>query len=273
MSRKAARFRTSLRWGACCLLVLGAHASAGVFLVRHAWSDEPLASGAPVMTIALAPLAASPESADAPPAPAASEAQPESAPAPEPEAVKATEQPQAEIEALPAPQAQLPPPAPTPQPQSEPQRRETLDVLPPPRPAVHHAKEKPRPERHASIAAAPPAAERRAPHAAAPTPGPTAHDPNAAANWKSRLVAQIERHKHYPAEALARGEQGVAQVSFSVDRHGGVHGAHVVRSAGSALLDRDALAWVARAAPLPPPPADVSGALIPIVVPLRYSVR
>ena len=269
MSRKAARFGASLRWSACFLLVLGAHASAGAFLLRHAWTDETLAGGAPMMTIALAPVAASPDSTDAPPAPAPSEAQPESAL--DSEAVKAPEQPTAEIEAPPAPQAELPPPAPAPQP--EPQPRETVAVLPPPRPMTHHAKEKPRPERHASIAAAPPAAERRAMHAAAPPQGPSLHDPNAAMNWKSRLVAQIERHKHYPAEAQARGDQGIAQVAFSVDRHGGVHGAHVVRSAGSALLDRDALAWVARAAPLPAPPPDVSGALIPIVVPLRYSVR
>ena len=271
MTRKAAGFGASLRWGVCFLLVLGAHASAGAFLLRHAWTDETLAGGAPVMTVALAPVSASPESTDAPPAPAPSEAQPESAPVPELEAVKAPDQPQAEIEAPPAPQAELPPPAPTPR--SEPQPPETLAVLPPRRPVVHHTKEKPRPERHASISAAPPAAERRAARAASPAEGPTVHDPNAAMNWKSRLVAQIERHKQYPAEAQARGEQGVAQVAFGVDRHGGVHGVRVVHSAGSAVLDRDALAWVARAAPLPPPPSDVSGALIPVVVPLRYSVR
>jgi protein TonB len=92
-------------------------------------------------------------------------------------------------------------------------------------------------------------------------------------NWKARLVAQIERHKRYPATAESRGEQGTAQVAFSVDRHGGVHGAHLVRSTGSLALDSDALAWLARAAPLPPPPPEVSGALIPIVVPLRYRLN
>jgi protein TonB len=92
-------------------------------------------------------------------------------------------------------------------------------------------------------------------------------------NWKSRLVAQIERHKRYPAAAEARGEQGTAQVAFSVDRHGGVHGAHLVRGTGSPALDSDALAWLARATPLPPPPPEVSGALIPIVVPLRYRLN
>jgi protein TonB len=269
MSRGTARVSASLRWGACFLLVLGAHASAGAFLMRHAWTDETLAGGAPVMTIALAPIAASPESADAMPAPARSDAQPESASAPKPEPVTAPEQPKSEIDAPPAPQAELPPLTPA----SEQKPPETVDVLPPRRPVVREAKEKAHRERHVSVAAAPPAAEHRATHAAALADGPTRHDPNAVLNWKSRLVAQIERHKHYPAEAQSRGEQGVAQVAFSVDRRGGVHGARVVHSAGSLMLDRDALAWVARAAPLPPPPPDVAGALIPIVVPLRYSVR
>ena len=79
-------------------------------------------------------------------------------------------------------------------------------------------------------------------------------------------MAQIERHKRYDGS-----ERGVAQVAFSVDRSGGVHRARVVASSGSAVLDRDALAWLDRSQPLPPPPPDISGAMIPIMVPLRYN--
>lgn len=86
-------------------------------------------------------------------------------------------------------------------------------------------------------------------------------------------MAQIERSKSYPAAAKERGDQGDAEVAFSVDRRGGVHRMRLVRGTGSPLLDRDALAWVARAAPLPPPPPEVAGALIPVVVPLRYHLR
>jgi len=35
----------------------------------------------------------------------------------------------------------------------------------------------------------------------------------------------------------------------------------------------EALAWVERAQPLPPPPPDIAGTLIPIVVPLSYNIR
>ncbi len=92
-------------------------------------------------------------------------------------------------------------------------------------------------------------------------------------NWKSQLVARLERAKRYPSEARARGEHGTAQLAFSVDRRGGVHHARIVRSSGSSLLDRETLALVARAAPLPPPPPEVKGAQIAIVVPIRYDIR
>ena len=52
-----------------------------------------------------------------------------------------------------------------------------------------------------------------------------------------------------------------------------MHNARIVRSSGSSLLDRETLALVERAQPLPPPPPDMSGAMIPITVPLRYNYR
>ena len=40
------------------------------------------------------------------------------------------------------------------------------------------------------------------------------------ATWKGRVVALLERKKSYPAEARARGERGVVQTMFSIDRSG-----------------------------------------------------
>ena len=91
-------------------------------------------------------------------------------------------------------------------------------------------------------------AEHRAPVAAAPVAGASGNS-NALPNWKSLLVATLERNKRYPSEARSRGEQGIAQLAFSVDRNGGVHNAHIVRSSGS--LDprwRDAGAGATRRA-------------------------
>jgi len=65
----------------------------------------------------------------------------------------------------------------------------------------------------------------------------------------------------------------VAQLAFSIDRSGGVHHARIVGSSGSNLLDRETLALVERAQPLPPPPADIPGSQIAVVVPIRYTIR
>jgi protein TonB len=98
--------------------------------------------------------------------------------------------------------------------------------------------------------------------------GASSRNPEALLNWKSLLVAQIERHKQFSGT-----DRGIAQIAFTVDRSGGVHHARVAASSGSSVLDRDAIAWLERAQPLPPPPAEVAGAMIPITVPLRYNYR
>jgi protein TonB len=249
------------RWGACFALVLGVHVMAATALLAH-WSVGPpeTPAGGPLILVTLAPAPAAPEPkpTDLAPAPVASQAQPEAAPKPTAPAA-------AEVQPIVAPEAPLP---------------DALAVLPPSRPVErpakhtlreteHHA---PR-ESHASLSTAAPHAQRRAARAQTAAPGPVSRDPDAVPNWRSRLVAQIERHKSYPPEAKERGDQGNAEVGFSVDRRGGVHRMRLVRGTGSALLDRDALAWVARAAPLPRPPPELAGSLIPVVVPLRYHLR
>jgi protein TonB len=46
-----------------------------------------------------------------------------------------------------------------------------------------------------------------------------------------------------------------------------------MQSSGSNILDRETLTLVERAQPLPPPPPEVTGSQIPIVVSIRYNAR
>jgi len=248
----ARRWPEALRWGACLALAFGIHAAGAAVLLTHWSADSDQVANAPVIMIELAALPVAPEVTPTtlPPGPQQIEARPEPAP------VKPVEKPVEKTVELP------------PAPQVEPQ----LAVMPPPKPVERLAERKPK-QKHASLTSAPSTAEHKAAHAAAPTPGATSHNPDAMPNWKSQLVARLERYKRYPSQAQSRGEQGVAQLAFSVDRRGGVHHIRIVHSSGSSLLDEATLALVERAAPLPPPPPEVPGAQIAIVVPIRYSIR
>jgi protein TonB len=147
-----------------------------------------------------------------------------------------------------------------------------MELVPLPKALEKKIENKPK-QKHASLDSAPSSTEQKAERAAAPSPGASSHNPNALPNWKSELVARLERAKRYPSEAQSRGEQGVAQLAFSVDRGGGVHNARIVRSSGSSALDSATLELVERAVPLPPPPPEVAGAQIAISVPIRYNIR
>lgn len=251
------------RWSAGLALALGLHGAAALFMLAHWHADAEEVASAPAILVDFAPAPAAPalKPTELPPGPPQPQQQAQPVPEPEPKDIVATVEAKAQPKKPVEKTIDVPPAL-----------QPTIAVLPPPRPPEKAETRRPR-HRQASLASAPSFAERRAMHAAAAAPGAAAHNPDALPNWRSALAAAIERHKHYPEVALAHGVQGVAQVAFSVDRHGGLHDAHIVRSSGSALLDRDALAWLRRSEPLPPPPAEIRGARIPVTVPLHYDIR
>ena len=242
------RWPESARWVACFALAAGFHVAGAAALLAR-WNDaSDLVANAPVITIELAALPVAPETTpnEMPPGPQQQDAKPE----PEPD--KPLEK-----------KLELPP-----DPKAEPLQA----VVPPPK-VVEKPREKKPKQKHASLVSSPSSADTKSERAAAPMAGASSQNPNALPNWKSQLVAQLERNKHYPPEAQSRGEQGIAQLAFNVDRSGGVHNARITRSSGSSLLDQATLALVTRAAPLPPPPPEITGSQIPISVPIHYNMR
>ena len=233
------RWPEAARWGACFALAIAFHAIGAAALFARWSEDSDLVANAPVVLVDLAPVAVSPNITpnELPPGPQQQQAEPE----PEPE--------------KPIEKIELPP---------DPQVEPVVAVTPQPKPI------KPK-QKHASLASAPSTADHQAERAAAPMPGASSRNSDAMPNWKSQLVAALERQKRYPSEA--RGDQGTAQLAFSVDRQGGVHNARVTRSSGFSVLDHEALALVQRAQPLPRPPPEVPGTQIPIVVPIRFNAR
>jgi protein TonB len=241
----SARVTDIARWGLCFAFVVGAHAAGAAALLAHWNEDADVVANAPVITIDLAPVAVAPQTQpmELPPGPEQTEAKSE----PQPQKPLETQ----EIEPTPAKDAEL-----------------TVAPPNPPEKPKHKQSRK-----QASLTSAPSAVERKAERAAAPAAGALSHNSNALPNWRSALVSQLERYKRYPSQAQARGESGVAQLAFNVDRSGGVHHARIIRSSGSPALDSATVDLVMRAQPLPPPPPEIQGAQIPIVVPIRYSTR
>jgi periplasmic protein TonB len=86
--------------------------------------------------------------------------------------------------------------------------------------------------------------------------------------WRKALVAQIERSKRFPPEAI--GQSGVSKVEFSIERTGHVTRLRLLASSGSAALDDASLELVRRAQPFPPPPAGLADSELTFVVPIRF---
>jgi periplasmic protein TonB len=93
-------------------------------------------------------------------------------------------------------------------------------------------------------------------------------------SWAALLTERIKQVESYPSGARARGEVGVVLISVNIGRDGHVLASHVVHSSGHADLDADALAWIARAQPLPAFPASMAQAeLDDFQIPLRYKLQ
>lgn len=88
--------------------------------------------------------------------------------------------------------------------------------------------------------------------------------------WHARVLGRLNAVKTYPGSARARRQQGTVMVRFSVDRSGQVLSVTLHKTSGFASLDREALALPKRTSPLPPPPAEVRGDSIELVVPVEF---
>ena len=261
------RVGVPLRWGGALAIVLALHAMAAWMLLSRSFPPLVMPAAPEAVMLDLAP--------ELPPAQPASVVLPAPVAVPPPPA-SAAEAPPPVPMADPVP-AELPPMPPV-------QAEAVLPVPPPPpRPQVKpKPKPKPRPverpvERPIEREAPPRVAEEM-PRSAPVQTTPAAARPPAPAStvspsWRSDLLSRLQRAKRYPELARAHGDQGVATVTFTMDRAGRVLAVTLVRSSGSALLDDEAVSLVRRAEPLPSLPAEMPGNTITLTVPISFALR
>lgn len=266
------------RWSCASLLALAFHIG-GILWMLH----EPLMAAADSMP----PAAIMIELADIPQAVAIehNDISPELQNSQASQAVEKVESPP---ELLPEPQEDRPPEPQTPEPVKAPrlERHDKAAIKvpaarkPPPKPKTQTERAKrsedaPRPrqqEQAASRQAVRAQAQADPSHRTAARQSTAGASVSSAssAKWQARLMAHLERRKKYPPGARSRREAGTVLVRFSIDDAGNVLDAQLARSSGFAELDREVLALVRRASPVPAPPAGMPHA---ITAPVRFSVQ
>lgn len=93
-------------------------------------------------------------------------------------------------------------------------------------------------------------------------------------SWESDILAKLQKEKRYPAYALRSKQQDTVLIRFVIDGRGNVLSSTIVKSNGYDLLDRESLALIKRASPLPPPPMNVmKGDRLELVVPIEFFIR
>lgn len=253
--------------------------------VKPVEAPEAAPAPEPVEAVAEAPVV-EPE-----PAPPVEAIEPVAEPAPVQETVPVAETPPPEPVVEEVVQAAAPDPvvpvAPPPSAKPAPPRPEpkTADTKPPPTPKPPEprvAEAKPAPPRQEAAArptASAPGAGGKAGRQARPDTGDAESDsagggmPGVSTDFAALLQAWLAKHKEYPRSAQLRRQQGTALLYFVMDRTGRVLDYRLEKSSGYPLLDREVVAMIERAQPLPPIPDELGQDRLELVVPVQFLLR
>ena len=251
------------RWALSAAIVVLAHGAIAAGMVTWREEIEP-AEPAAAIVVEFAPVPVAPAAPPTDIAPGPEQVMSEASPE---RPVEHVEEEQKVEEKLASKPIEEPPPeikpAPNPDVAIEPPKQEVAKLQPqePRTPAPTTSAPQALPEENAAVPAAPMQGR------LTPTPS------NAVPTWKTHILALLERNKRYPEMAQSRHQEGVAQVFFSLDRQGRVINSRLVHSSGASALDDEALALLRRAEPFPPPPPELPGARVDLMVPIRFNLR
>lgn len=100
-------------------------------------------------------------------------------------------------------------------------------------------------------------------------PPPPSNELDGEPTFEGLLLARLEQFRRYPRKALRQRQEGVVHIRFHMNREGRVVEAAIVQGSGCASLDREALATLRRAQPLPKIPDDRPSPL-EVTVPIEF---
>lgn len=91
--------------------------------------------------------------------------------------------------------------------------------------------------------------------------------------YLTRIAAEIEESKRYPAVTRRRGIEGTATVEFTIASDGSISDLRLEGSSKSYSLDSEAQDIVSEASPFEPIPAELATKEIRIVVPISFRIE
>ncbi len=100
-------------------------------------------------------------------------------------------------------------------------------------------------------------------------PGHAQQSIDAVGEWKRRISLQLASQKRFPP--AAKGQSGIAKLSFTIDRSGNLISGKVSESTGFPLLDAAAIEMLHRAQPFPSAPAELSDDSFTFTVPVNFT--
>ncbi|MEM1111914.1 MAG: energy transducer TonB [Pseudomonadota bacterium] len=92
-------------------------------------------------------------------------------------------------------------------------------------------------------------------------------------NYAATLLAWLGQHKEYPRRARVRKQQGTALLYIEINRQGEVLNYRIHQSSGYKMLDKETLAMLKRAQPLPAMPASITGETMELIAPVEFFLR
>jgi periplasmic protein TonB len=108
------------------------------------------------------------------------------------------------------------------------------------------------------------------PRSVAPAQGTGESAQRVRATWQRELMAHLDKHKRYPANALKSVE---IVVGFALDRMGHVLSTSIVKGSGDPAFDAAALAMLKRSDPVPQPPPLVADEGLSFTLPVIFRVK
>lgn len=140
-----------------------------------------------------------------------------------------------------------------------------------PRP-MHKTKEQASDNNHAVVSSnSVPQASVESSRIAAPFNSDSSIRDNPGTSWESRVKGHLNRYKRYPSDARKRARTGTAVVTFTVNAEGEIINSALVTTSGTLSLDREAVAVLKRAQPLPRPPVDIlKGGVFIVKLPITF---